>query len=209
VRRASFVAQLGSLVGGEAASRRRGRHATGSTGTTRQGRGSRTNLTPGGRSLPFSAPAGRLRSARSSIAQLVEQVTVNHRVAGSSPARGAITARRSERTRLVANSRGGGVEPFSGSGSQLIAALRCGRRCRALEPAVRRCRRRVVAEGDRPRRDLGWRRPHVRRGRSRADRRGGIAVTSPKKENDQPDQLTGSGRDAKTGRSCQATQAWG
>jgi hypothetical protein len=45
-------------------------------------------------------------AARSSIAQSVEQVTVNHRVVGSSPTRGATSARCSGPTRLAANAAG-------------------------------------------------------------------------------------------------------
>ena len=57
---------------------------------TPKGRSRSADLTSTKPALTFRAPVGRFRSTRSSIAQLVEQVTVNHRVAGSSPARGAI-----------------------------------------------------------------------------------------------------------------------
>ena len=49
-------------------------------------------LTGAAASLSFLPSNGRKPSARSSIAQLVEQVTVNHRVVGSSPTRGATSA---------------------------------------------------------------------------------------------------------------------
>ena len=48
-------------------------------------------LTGGAATLSFPPSNGRKPSARSSIAQLVEQVTVNLRVVGSSPTRGAIS----------------------------------------------------------------------------------------------------------------------